>query len=495
MNLTLTLQIHCFVVALGIGLVAFVLHRRGLLSMRCAGVWVLFATFLYFFYNPASALLSGDTLLYEDALRRYPADGWWRPFWILGVIVAGLSVFFVAYLWRRPSERGGFARARPAAAGRWSLPVVFVLAALLAFAFYSLVFLRTRGQFSETVVKVEFAEGGKIVGGATGYAVVGHAFIVYVVALLLIRGPRVARWLGAGLLLGYVAVRLYDTHDRGSIVAMLAAVAMAMPVAAVVRWRSRVELLRRVRRSRLFVAVMLTAAFGMAVFLAVRGHQSIARMEDSSLERGQEALRRNDTAMLPVFYVESQIFEREGYDYGVPLVTKALFGWLPRQHFPWKDDLTTIVLGRAGPSLSPGEERWLRGAKSTVMGAFYGHGGAVGVLVGMLFLGVAARKLDGLVGNSRTDLGRALGIVWMANVWMMFASSDVYIMGNLFIYAMPFLALWLAAKVSNALPASQLAVSELARRRAGAAAVPAQSSGDPGNAKLRLHGTLRVGRG
>jgi len=283
---------------------------------------------------------------------------------------------------------------------------------------------------------------------------VAHGFLLFIVAILIYRGPGWARRSGGALAIGFIVLRLYDAHDRSSIVALMAAVAMVGLLRARAGAFSSRDLIRRVRRHKGKAVVGLAATLGMTWFLIIRGHSSIADVESYDWAQGQMVLRRNDTAMLPVFYVTSQLAETQGYDYALPLLNRALFGWLPRRYFPWKDDMPDLFLDVNVRRNPPSVDAWLYGAKDTVLGSFYRHGGVVAVVLGMALLGLLLRRLDRLVAAGKTDLARAVGVVWLSNLWMMFASNDIWILGNVFINGMPFFALYAVTRFESAFPSS-----------------------------------------
>jgi oligosaccharide repeat unit polymerase len=441
------LGIHCFVIGIAILFSMLLLRRRGLLTFLHTGTWMVLALWIYFFYNPLSMLFYGDLGRYREALQLITREGTSRVFWILGVILSGVAVYLFVYLRNRtPQKEAAFAR-QPMQSIEWSMSQIIVLSVFLIAALYSLLYLRTKGLLVTSNIDVEY-ENGRIVGGATGYAVVAHAFFIYIVAILLLRGKRASYIVGWIFAVGYVLLRLYDTQGRWTVVSLIAAIGMV----ELLRVRLREVDFHKIGSKKKTTRVLRTIAivFGaaaMAIFLSVRGHSSIADVNELNWAHGQEALRNNDTAMLPVLYVESKLAEIHGYDYGVSLLSQVVLGWLPRQYFPWKGDLERILIDRGPPRFGLAIDDWLYGAKFTVMGSFYNHGGIIGVLIGMALLGALSRGLDRITTSGRTDLVRAAGVVWMANVWMMFASSDVWIVQNLFINGMPFFGLYAAHKL------------------------------------------------
>ena len=450
MSLEQALVIHCFVVAFAMAFAVLMLWRRRLLSILHSGTWVLFAFFLYFLFNPLLSLLNHDLSYYEDAMHAVAREGVSRIFWILGTIVAGLGAFLFYYVRKRKPVEGTVA-APPfsSTVDRWTPLQTVVLGIFILFAVYSVLFLRTKSQFVLSTVTVEY-DRGRIVGGATGYSVAAYGFLLYIVIILLYRGPSFARLLGLIVATGNVALRLYDQHDRASIVSLLLAVAMVFIARSGLRWqRLRMALVLVKKKNRIRTLAMLAAVACMAIFLAMRGHTSVAEVKEFNWEMGQQELRQSDTAMLPTLYVWSFIYDKlEDYDYALPLASSILFGWLPRQYFPWKDDLPVFLLGRPDVRYNIHYAEWFLGPKATIIGSFYGHGGIIGVVLGMAILGVLTRRLDKLVAEGKTDLGRAIGIVWMAGIWMMFGSNDSWVVGEMFVCGLPFFGMWIAWKLS-----------------------------------------------
>ena len=178
----------------------------------------------------------------------------------------------------------------------------------------------------------------------------------------------------------------------------------------------------------------------------MRGHSSIEDAQEKNWSQIHDALIGADTAMLPTWYAVSYIYEKEGYDYAVPFIGSVLFGALPRVYFPWKDDLTKIMLGHEDIRYSRLYKKWFIGPKTTVLGGFYAHGGITGVIIGMALLGWICSRLDRLLLDIKSDITKSIGIVWLANVWMSFASSDIWILQNSFISGLPFIGLWIVSK-------------------------------------------------
>jgi hypothetical protein len=132
----------------------------------------------------------------------------------------------------------------------------------------------------------------------------------------------------------------------------------------------------------------------------------------------------------------------------LPLLNDLIFGALPRKYFPWKSDILDEIIPYKpkGVEYIHGSEM-MYGAKSMVFGSLYDYGGLVGIIVGMLFLGFLARKLDGLISAHSPLVLRTLGIVWLGLLWMIFGSSLVWGAGGLFLSGLPCVGLIVVNKI------------------------------------------------
>ena len=122
-----------------------------------------------------------------------------------------------------------------------------------------------------------------------------------------------------------------------------------------------------------------------------------------------------DTPMLPVFYHESDLVNSIGFSYGLTTIQYALFGPLPRKYFPWKTNFFAFVPGVRLPVSMPEKVHW---GKSSIIGAFYGCFGIVGVVLGMAFLASLLRKMDGLLDRHTPFHILLWAAMVLADVWM-----------------------------------------------------------------------------
>lgn len=451
MTIDVTLMLHCLCMTVVLSVAALFLWRRGLLTPFHGATWLLFAFALFFLINPALTLITGDLDVYSEALESYCSDPSTRPYWVLTVIVIGLGSFVACYAYGRNGTKLLASGLPPTRQVRWSLPTILVLLGFLAAGALGVLFYSTEGSFVDQPVATASFDRGRIVSGVTGYTVIANHFFIFPALFLVVRGPRFPRTVGFILLLGYVALRLFDRWDRASIVSLVASLALVL--IALSRWSSRprarlgeLTLWGRFKRLSGFIP-----ALGLASLLISRGHSSIAdySFTDDTVARASRELVRNDSSMLATLYARTDLAERKGFDYGVPVLTAAGFGWLPRRYFPWKDDLTDILLDQSARRTTPSDDRWIYGPKSTLIGSFYDHGGGLAVVLGMILVGLALRWLDHLVSVGKTDMGRCVGMMWMGQIWMMFGSSDIWIMNGLFTSGLPFFVLMLIAKFND----------------------------------------------
>ena len=154
--------------------------------------------------------------------------------------------------------------------------------------------------------------------------------------------------------------------------------------------------------------------------------------------------------MLATWYLESYAVEKyTGYSYGLPIVNYVLTSWIPTRIFPQKYFIVDYLRSQSRP-LTPSIDRALYGAKSSLLGSFYGEGGLVGVILLAALAGFLSRKLDGMVTPDAPLLVRTTGIAWMSVLWMVWGSSDTWGLMTFGILGLPALFLWLVQKSQNA---------------------------------------------
>ena len=87
----------------------------------------------------------------------------------------------------------------------------------------------------------------------------------------------------------------------------------------------------------------------------------------------------------------------------------------------------------------------LFGAKTSLLGSFYGSGGIVAVVMCMWVMGVLCRKMDGMLSQESPLPVKATAVSWMSMLWMLWGSHDSWgltVIGSL---AIPAVCMWLLA--------------------------------------------------
>jgi hypothetical protein len=435
MGLFEALALHFLLVIAALTGIAVILRRRGRFHWVSAGFWAWSSMCLYFVAAPLLQWHLGGSELYLKPLSY--TEGLPRLITITGCLVLGSGAFFASYLRTRPGQvhfhlpPSGWPR------GTW----LVVLLSLLG-AGYSLI--AYRGFFGYTAGSEPLLiEGGKFVGQVIGYAYVMHTFALFPIIFLINR--RKTRLLGLFLAMVYVMGRLEDPWDRATIVGLGLSLSMLAVIAGQRFW------------PRLpFLAGLAL----LALMLQMRGHVSLSAFwESGSLTPAfaKESLAFGpDAAMLPTLWLESYLYDRAGYTYGLDSLARLAVGPLPRKFFPWKDQVVEALFLPDPLQMAaiPGYEL-LYGAKSTIVGSFYAYGGIIGVLLGMALLGMLTRKLDGMVSSLSNPAVRVLGLVWLGMYWMVFGSNFEWGAAFLYLSGLPFLLLVLAARITGTTPTPQ----------------------------------------
>jgi hypothetical protein len=425
MDLNDALMIHGLVLS---GLLAYEyveLRRHRLFHWLSAGFWVWGAILFYGVVAPLGQYYLGDPGYTETFLA--VTEGIPRLLWITCCIAAGTYMFFVGYFKSRPAQiRLGLPL------NRWPVGTLVILSLALAGAAYSLITFR--GFMGIEAQKLEIIQG-KFAGGEVGYQYVLNLLALFPISLLIMR--KSSRFLGYALAVFYIVGRLADPWDRMSIVSLLISISMINVVLRRRRWPSF-----------LLLGVILLGTLG----LEARGHTTIEKFIDSgrsTLDQVTLEVKQSPSAtMLQTLWLESYLSDKVGYTYGLPLLNDLIFGALPRKYFPWKSDILDEIIPYKpkGVEYIHGSEM-MYGAKSMVFGSLYDYGGLVGIIVGMLFLGFLARKLDGLISAHSPLVLRTLGIVWLGLLWMIFGSSLVWGAGGLFLSGLPCVGLIVVNKI------------------------------------------------
>lgn len=423
---------HTFLVGMLLCISGVALKRKGLFKWTTAGFWAWSAFALYYGLSPLAAVITGELSYYQIALD--VSGGMERGVWILLMALAGMGAFFIAYGRTRPAARamGLLAGEQPL-----NLGMLSVMLAFLGLGFYSLLSFRAGllNRPGEVII-----EQGRFVGQVSGYEQVAYLFLIVPSLYLLYSSRLLQRLCGWGLAGGFVILSLPHGWARFITVSMLVAISIVITM-------------RGERRKP--PAVMILAVILAGATFQVRGHSewtlssSYAEFANDLTEvpeRGLGILTGADTSMLPTWYVESYLKDTlTHYDYGLPLLNYLLTGWLPNRLFPGKYFLIDWLDRATGRGYPPIIDTLLYGAKSSLLGSFYAHGGWLAIVALAYLAGVLSRKLDGWVEISSPQLLQAVGTAWMSALWMVWGSSDTWAINLLGAMAIPGVALWLAA--------------------------------------------------
>lgn len=412
-DLQTALWIHCAVITTTLFLMAVALHKKQCFHSLSAGFWIWVGCTLFFLANPVASLLTGNLDLYVVRLGR--SGGVDRLYWILLAIVAGLAAFTLSYLSAAPLEK------RVPLQVTMNRPTLVCLVLILAAAVYETIKYRTDIGGTPDVEIVH----GHFTGSVNGWQYALNEFALFPITFLLMF--RRTRLLGAIALAGFTAVRLYDYGDRFTMVApFLAAIFIYL------------DHTRR-KWPPVWMALLVLV---FTLFLVHRGHKTLdqSSTEFSLTSLGQavgSAFTGADTEMLPQFYLESSVYDENGFTYGTPLIQTVLFGWLPRNMFPWKDSLFNKYV--FNPNGVKPIDKMLFGPKSSLIGNFYTYGSIPAVLICMALFGIFCRKLDGLIHPQQPTAVRALGFTYLSLLWLIAGSNANWSLVFLGVTAAPFL--------------------------------------------------------
>jgi hypothetical protein len=274
---------------------------------------------------------------------------------------------------------------------------------------------------------------GEYKGEVMGYQAVMHYFANFPIFLLLLR--RSTRLLGVALAGFFLVARFEDAWDRFSAVSFLLGITMIMTIIRQRRWPH---------------AGLVVAMVFFTLLLHARGHQPLSQFYASwktTLETSKQEVQRGEGAsMLATLYLSTYLHDRAGYNYGIPFISRLLFGPLPRKYFPWKDWLMEKFSPRVNIADIQGA-RMMYGAKSSVIGDLYGFGNIITVMLGMGLLGLLSRKLDGFLAPQRPQAVKAIGVCWVSSMWMMLGSSLTWAACAFYLNAIPFVGVVICGRL------------------------------------------------
>lgn len=425
------LRVTAGIIGLELALFAVLLVRRGLLRWTTAGFWTWVSFLVYFVLSPW-AVSFNETAMTRLQILLALSGGVERAFWVLLLTLVGIAAFFVAYLRTpfRPVTWG-----LPPGPIRLNLPVVFLLTAFAVFGMYSLLVFRA-GLFStegETLIL-----GGRFVGDITGYQNGGYGFLFVPILLMLLSSKKRLQALGGVAAAAFLVLSLPHAWSRYATVSFLLALSLVAVLKKSRRWPAPAWILG------ILVIVVLYQIRGHSDWHYGQINREIIGIAETLPSRAGEILSSGDTSMLQAWYVSSYLNDRwVGVDYGLPVLNYALTGWIPSRFFPEKYFMIDWLRDQRNMYYPAIFDQILRGAKSSLVGSLYQHGGWVGVLLGCLFAGYLTRRLDGMLAPETSNLMKSTGITWLSVMWMVWASSSTWGMMAIGAMAMPALASWL----------------------------------------------------
>lgn len=404
---------------------ALLLVRRGIFNWLSAGFWAWAAFMLYYVVAPLSAVVSDNLEPFQTRLQI--AGGVERGLWVAFAILVGIAVFFTVYLRTTlRTVRLGVHRETPLVT-----PFFFYwLVLFIGFGLYSL--LASRAGLA-TWQGEQIIVGGRFVGDVTGYQNAGYVLLMYPTLLLLMWPHRFSRIVGLALAVAFIVLSIPHAWSRFATVSMLLALTM---------WR-----VSQRQRHWPGILVMIGLVLVMLIYQA-RGHmewelaetpEAVADSLDIVSQKGVSSLAESDTQMLATFWVESAWHDNwVGHDYSLRLLNYMLTGWIPGRFLPQKYFLIDWLTNQQ-PSYPSIFDQILFGAKSSLIGSFYGNGQIVAVILQMALVGWLSRRLDGMMQPEAPVVVRALGIPWLSVLWMVWGSHDYWGFMLLGTIAIPFL--------------------------------------------------------
>lgn len=403
---------------IGYSIVAALLYRYNLLKFSKSGFWIFVASAIYFIIHPLVSLVSRETKLYSYAIAG--TEGAPRVLHISIIVFLGMAVFFTVYLWGSRKWVGfSFREVR----AETSKIYYIILILFYCIGIYA-VFAYRIPQGIDRYSTIGLTRGGEFTGDITGYQYAAHLLCIYPLAALMINSKT--KWVAYLLLAIYVSARAFDAWDRASIVYSVLVVLICQEL----RFSKRTfvdNLFGKTIVSKWLSGriVGLLIVFAVIILLFSRGHRSIdeAEMSNDNVKKSTwQVFTSTDSAMLANLYLRSYANDKLGYNYGTPLVAKAIFGPLPRRYFPWKDKAANSI------SINPDYENvhgadYLTGHKTTVIGDLYSFGGYYAIIFGMILMALILLRLDKYLLTTESFNGRVLGVTYLSTIWMVFASS------------------------------------------------------------------------
>ncbi len=407
------------------------LRRTNKFSFDNAGFWFLIGFLIYFIMNPFLALVTDNKQTYQWAFDQLSNEPLQVSVKACLFICIGTIVFCLSYT-KSAAKRKVKSKSKSI---RLDIVDILIISFFVFVSFYSIVKLRLAPELYSG-----FIEEGKILGGYTGYLIMGHLYIFSIIIFLLMSPSIIGKRLGITISIVYILLRLRDPYDRASILSLL----ISFLIIASIKRSDANKGLRKWQDRTIQYALSL-ASIAILVILVARGHSDIET--NNPIQSDKFDVINNfinaDTAMLPYFYVWTAIYDKEGYEYGIPLINKVLLGWLPRRVFPWKDDLTPKLLGRQEARYRREYMQVFIGPKASIFASFYSYAGVIGLIIGMYLFGLFSSWIDTLVHKDNNLLAKSLGICYLSFIWIVVGSNDTWGLSLMFSISLPFILIYL----------------------------------------------------
>lgn len=408
-------------------LFAGLLAHKGLFHWTTAGFWSWTAFAIYFCLNPLASIFWN---LEKYRLSIQLSGGLERALWIGTASLVGMTVFFASYL---------RTKTKPAT---WNLhPNDQRITAIMALIIVAFVLLAALSLFTyhqgNSSVQNQAVLSGRFTSEVTGYQYIAHLFVFIPVAILLLSRSRFMQILGFLIGIGYIILRMPDEWGRWSVVSMLLAMSLIITLLRKSKWPPAI----------FFIAIIIIASV-----LTVREHTSLTsgeglgKLVSQIPEKIGRSFAKNNTDMLAFWYIDSYIKDEvTGYDWGIPFLNYALTGFIPTRILPQKYFMIDWLTSRQPQILNQQIVGRIFGSKPTLFGSFYGHGGIIGLVLLAWFVGILLRKMDGMLSPESPAIVKAMGVMWMSALWMVWGSQDTWGLMALGSLAIPTIALWIVA--------------------------------------------------
>jgi hypothetical protein len=409
---------------------AYLLAKMGLFHWKTTGFWTWCSFVLYFILNPLASM-KWNYEIYQIYLT--VGGGIPRGEWIGLVAGIGIIAFFVTYLFV------------PATKVTWRIKgddfnwvMNLVRLGFISLAIVSFFTFRTEISMTDSDLGIS---GGRFIGATTGYEYVAHMFIFLPIMTLLFSRSRLNNLLAIFLTFGYVVFSMQAVWNRFATISILLAISLVITIRRKRKWPD----------PQLILITLILAAV-----LIIRGHSQIGSPQEFFRvftlipDKIGQVLASGDSSMLASWYVESFVKDHiTGFDYGIPLINYAFFGFIPGRIFPQKYFLLDWLRANQNPLTDPAIVNLLFGAKTTLFGSFYANGGIIGVILLTALFAFFCRRIDGMLSEDAPLLVKSAGVSLLCVLWMVWGSSDYWGLMTMGVMILPAFFIWLFTRKVN----------------------------------------------